>query len=610
MCGQSRKGTVIRLADSTFQSTTQAGVVIQTGGNMAQNFNRGLFNLTVNTGKGNPGAIGVFWYANNEALMSDIDIISEDGLGVAGLRIGTNEEGPAMVRRVYIKGFGYGVWSSADLNSVTLSQISLAGQRVCGVLHQAQSPIFIDSLTSSNGVPAVMNQSKGEVTLINAFLTGGNPDTAAIVNASGAMIFARNIVTQGYKKAISSTSHTIEPPAGPVIGEYSSHGAISQFTSPTHSLNLPIKRPPEPDWEQDLTKWADVSKYTTGRTDAAAFQAAIDDPAKTVVIFPRGRDYNLTGDVVVRGNIKMIISAGAEFAGNGAISIADAAGSPPVVKLMKLMGTTTDAVTVIQKSSRTVILESISLNVNGAAGVIHQGSGDLFATDMVNPLRVTNPLAHAWIWHYDAERGTYQLTVQAGTVWIFGWKDEGSGSSGSMTGGMTEILGFVNYGGDSTVPQFVINNAAVSVAMGVKAIYGAGYTTIVRETRNGVTKDLLSTANPLGYPTQYDLPLYCAYDATRAEKPIARDAARSDALRIDAAAPGRGMVTVRWSAPSRAPATLSLVNARGQTVWSLTDDVGMREAVIETSAIPCGSYRLMLRSGVRHTARSLAILHK
>lgn len=48
---------------------------------------------------------------------------------------------------------------------------------------------------------------------------------------------------------------------------------------------------------------------------------------------------------------------------------------------------------------------------------------------------------------------------------------------------------------------------------------------VVRETRNGVTKDLLSTANPVEYPTQYDLPLYCAYDATKAEMPIARDAA-------------------------------------------------------------------------------------
>jgi hypothetical protein len=107
MVGQSRKGTVIRLADSTYRSTTQAAYVIQTGGGVAQNFNRGLFNLTVDIGKGNPGAIGVFWYSNNEGLMSDVDIISEDGLGVAGLRIGTTEEGPAGVRNVYIKGFGY-----------------------------------------------------------------------------------------------------------------------------------------------------------------------------------------------------------------------------------------------------------------------------------------------------------------------------------------------------------------------------------------------------------------------------------------------------------------------------------------------------------------------
>jgi len=605
--GQSRKGAVIKLADSTFKSTTQAGIVVQTGGGVAQNFCRGLFNVTINTGKGNPGAIGVFWYSNNEGLMSDVDIISEDGLGVAGLRIGTVEEGPAMARRVYIKGFGYGVWSSADLNSVTLSQISVEGQRVCGVLHQAQSPIFIDSLTSRNSVVAVMNQSRAELALINGYLTGGNPDTSAIVNAGGAMIFARNIVTQGYKAAIASSSNTVAPATGTSIDEYSSHGVISQFASSPHSLNLPIKRPPEPAWEQDMTKWADVSKYLTGRTDAAAFQAAIDDPGKTVVVFPNGRDYNITGDVVVRGNISMIISTGAQFTGNGTISIADAAGSPPVVKLMKLNCASGSSAHIVDKSSRAVVLESIAMGGSGI-GVVHQGGGDLFCADMVNPMQVTNAQAHVWAWHYNAEGGTYQLDVQAGKVWIFGWKDEGSGSSASLTGGMTEILGFINYGGDATAPQFVISNASAFIAMGVKCIYGGGYATLVRETRNGVTKNLLASANPGGFPTQFDLPAYSAYDATAVQEHPVIAAPDAAALSMMTASSTPYGLSVRWKAPVMAPATLSLVNSLGCPVKVLRCQAGARSAAIETTDLAGGSYRLVMQSAGKKTVHALAII--
>jgi hypothetical protein len=615
LVGQSRKGAVIRLADSTFRSSTQANFVVQTGGDVAQNFCRGLSNVTINTGKGNPGAIGVFWYSNNEGLMSDVDIVSEDGLGVAGLRIGTVEEGPAMVRRVYIKGFGYGVWSSADLNSVTLSQIAVEGQRLCGVLHQSQSPIFIDSLTSINRVVAVANQSRAELTLINASLTGGNPDTVAIINKDNATIFARNIVTQGYKAAIASNSHTVAPPTGPNIEEYSSHGYISQFNSPLHSLNLPIKRPPEPEWEQDLTKWADITKYATGRTDAAAFQAAIDDPTKTVVVFPSGRDYTITGDVIVRGKIQWIMAAGAQLTGTGTISVADAAGAPSVVKFMKIMGpqgAVNISPSIVQKSNRTLILESVGVNGASGIGFVDQGSGDVFATDVINVISVTNPQAHVWAWHYNAEGGTNRpkLDVKAGTMWIFGWKDEGWCSSANLTGGVTEIIGYMQYGFDSTFAQFEVTNASFSVAMGLKCYYGRGYTTLVRETRGGVTKNYLASANTqAGFPTQYDLPVYCGYDAT-AIRPAKSAPKKSGDPKILSAVCAKGILHVRWIGGEETPDYLSLANSSGQIVWHRTCQAATEGVVAKLPSLPCGLYQLIARSETREVSQCAIILQK
>jgi hypothetical protein len=276
--------------------------------------------------------------------------------------------------------------------------------------------------------------------------------------------------------------------------------------------------------------------------------------------------------------------------------------------MMKLMCASGATVRIIDKSSRTVILESIAMGGSGM-GVVHQGSGDLFATDMVNPMQVTNPQAHVWAWHYNAEGGTYQLDVQAGRVWIFGWKDEGSGSSASLTGGMTEILGFVNYGGDAAAPQFVIYNASAFIATGLKCIYGGGYTTLVRETRNGATKNLLSTANPGGFPTQFDLPAYSAYDATAVQEFPRVNEHDAVALSMIAAAIPLGILA-RWKAPGAAPATLSLVNSLGCPVKALRCQSGAQSIMIGTGDISSGLYRLVLQSGGRQTVRALAIVHQ
>lgn len=278
------------------------------------------------------------------------------------------------------------------------------------------------------------------------------------------------------------------------------------------------------------------------------------------------------------------------------------------MKFLGPQGNAPGSPAIIQKSNRTAILETIGLTGSGM-GVIDQGTGDLFITDIINPIRVTNPQAHVWAWHYNAEGGTYQLEVQSGYCWIFGWKDEVSGSSANLTGGLTEILGYNQYGGDSTVPEFVVSNAAFSIAMGLKCVYGSGYTTLVRETRGGTTKDLLSSANPGGFPTKFDLPMYTGYDATHVQHaPIAVPSA-SGVLSIVAMEVGPAALSVRWSAPGPGAASLSLVNSLGRNVRTLTSGPGVRRAQIDARGLAAGSYRLIVESSGRQVCRSVAVLH-
>ncbi len=502
MVGQSREGTVIRLADGTWPKGEENKPVLHTGRGVAQNFNRGLSNLTVNTGSNNAGACGVYWYGNNQALMSDVDIVSEDGRGRVGLDLGHwqrggGEQGPCMVRRVRIRGFDVGVTSNA-LNAVTFLKLHLEGQRALGILND-NHPIYLDALTSRNRVPALRSEG-GFVVLTDATLTGGDAGRAAIEKHKWGAIFVRNTTVGGYGKAVV-TDHGVEHAAGKVE-EFLDREPVSLFGEARRSLNLPVKYPPEPPWETDPRKWATPDEYRrAGMSDAAALQAAIDDAKITTIVLPRGRNYVLDEPVRVRGTVGRIISTGGTLNGKGAIIIAD--GQAPVVKLEKLSMGSMDRPFphVEQASARTVVCESILLGTMRVAG-----PGDVFLTDVVHHLLVDHPTAHVWAWHFDAEGSRDDnLIVRDGTVRIFGWKDEGMGQPLHCHGGATEILGFLEYSaarakGEAALVT-ITGEARVSVACLSQTNFArppAHYRVLVRETRGGVERTLTADKNAMG----------------------------------------------------------------------------------------------------------------
>lgn len=485
--GQSRKGTIIRLKDGTWPTANgDRHWVFKTGDGVAQNFNRIMRNMTISVGKDNDGASGLFFYGNNQSSMSDIDVISEDGKGQIGLDLGAGEQGPCLVRNTFVKGFRIGVQSEA-LNAVTIHNLSLEGQAQVGVQNK-NHPMWIHGLTSINRVPA-LNIENGNIVLVNASLTGGDSSVPAIRFAQG-MLFARQVTARGYSKAIESTltkKDRVPLPTGLLIDEYNSDAGSSLFGKAQRSLNLPMKDPPEPAWEQDMTKWASVDWYRRdGRTDAEALQAAIDDKRNTTICIPT--DVRITGPetVLVRGAVTRIIGTGGSLIGDGALAVVD--GGPAVVKIERLSLPSNT----FHRSSRTVVLEAAS-----GKWIHHDGTGDLFVSDCPINMEMNNPKAHLWMWHFNSESTTAGLTVNGGTAWVFGWKTEGvEGCRVLATGGTLEMLGFLNYTGGtdkSPWPLFEIRDTDFSVAGLSQFTFGNWdrevYHRLVKETRNGVTKE-------------------------------------------------------------------------------------------------------------------------
>jgi len=543
--GQSRKGTIIRLRDNSGLS----GPVLKTGSGVAQCFNRGLHNLTVNTGTGNPSAAGVNWFGNNESIMSNVDIVSADNNGSIGLDLAGGEQGPCMVKKVYIKGFKTGVRCDA-LNAVTMSHISLANISTVGITN-VNNPLYVDSLTATNLGVTVVNNS-GIMVVANAYLTGTNSSVPAISN-SGTM-FCRTITTQGFQRAITSGG---TPPTGATIDEFSSGGSKSIIAgSATRTLGVPVRFAPDPDWDPDTNHWANMETVKGGLgvrlSDIVAMQKALDSSSITTILLPWSKQYTFNDTIRVRGATQRIIGTAGQMAGTGAIVVEDGPGASPVVKFERIgLG-----VPLIVRCSRTVVVEAME------GGYIYgDGTGNLFITDITGYAYIRGPQQKCYMWHYDAEPGEYDnLVISGGRTRIFGWKTEAWGTKVKMTGGALEMLGFLSYNyGAKTGPLISIINSAFSVAcMSQTNFDGNPYNQLVHEERNGQIADLSVSGNG----GSLNLPLFIGYDQNYVQaKPAApRSGALADIIRAFGNSGGLRI------ARANAGASIDIFDIRGRSV--------------------------------------------
>ena len=172
--GQSRDGTIIKLKDNApgFGDPTQARAMIWTGRKPAQRFRNGLRNFTLDTGKGNPGAIGAQFIANNQGGIHYVTIRSGDGSGPIGLDLAyTPEEGPFLATYLTVKGFDVGIANSCPVDSVTFENLTLESQNRLGIDIDSQV-INIRKLKSSNSVPVINNYGVAVTSVIEAELAG------------------------------------------------------------------------------------------------------------------------------------------------------------------------------------------------------------------------------------------------------------------------------------------------------------------------------------------------------------------------------------------------------------------------------------------------------
>jgi len=606
MTGQSRAGTVIKLAKGTWPLGTEAKAVIWTGSGDENNFNKDIQNLTVLVDSNNAGAIGIYYVSDNTGMISDVNVISADGKGMYGIEsawiagstvIGGN--GPFIIRRTYVRGFANGIRGLASQGGM-ISQIKIEGQSNYGIWVSGNDMI-IDSLVSNN--PCIAIQAEYPVFVTNAVLTyTGAPDTIMAIRNFNTGSFFRDIKAPGYGAAIRSVG-TVPAPTSTTVSEYSPVAVSTLFSTQTRTINIPARYPPVVAWESDFGKWAFPADYKTGgRTDVQALQAAIDDPTKTTVCLPQGTVLQIDGAVHVRGTIRRIHATGGmvhKVNSNGMFIIDD--GSEPAVVIEKMSidncdGTAAVSMPIYKRTNRTLVLESLNMSD------FHiESGGDAFITDITSGRNyVTNADARVYVWQWEGACCIDStLTVTAGVVRTVGGYDEGTGTMLYFLGGISEVLGYLEYAtscgyGAANILR-VVDNANVSACGVFQQNYcnpKAGYTRLVSETRNGITKVLGDAAGngDVVSASGSRISLFTAWDSAQVAQVlpsagvVLRAGSFADARRIGLTACRRPAgVEVSWHNASTGPIEITAFDVAGRTI-----------AVVRDRAMGNGIHRSML----------------
>jgi hypothetical protein len=530
--GQSRAGTIIRLKDACPGYTDPAvpKEMVWTGGAPAQRFRNAIRNCTWDTGKGNPGAVGVRFNASNVGCLRDVEIRSGDGAGVVGLDMAFADEiGPCFVKNVSVTGFDTGIATKFGVNGIVFEHITLCGQRQVG-WHNNGQPITVRGLVSENAVTAIrQDQWGGLFTLVDSKLTGvGAASALPAVHLLAGGMFARNVAVAGYASAIQKDAKAgAETVPGPLVREWVS--AKMPGSGPT-SLGLPVKETPDVPWD-DLKDWAVITQFGAkmdGRSDDSdALQQAIDS-GKTTVCLPRGTVV-IKKPIILRGKVRRLIGCEAflKFPTpmTGAANIFTVGESPEPVLVMERFGcwfwdNNAGANFIGNPTKRTLVLKELGdvddtsdQHPNGR-GTVYGGPGELFVEDVTGRFHLM-PGARAWMRQFNPETNQDHRNTQpeaqwhaineGGQLWILGIKTEGPGPVIiTRGGGRTELLGGLMYssGGARTQdqPAFIFEDSQGSVSVTEMNLSNNAYKTLVLLKKQGETALELKRGQAPGIP--------------------------------------------------------------------------------------------------------------
>jgi hypothetical protein len=308
--GQSRQGTVIRLKDQCpgFEKGKENAVLQFYLLKNGSSINQGNYaqNLTIQTGKGNPGAVGMKWNASDWGGIYNVAILSGDGSGRAGLMM-DRRNAHGYQRDIVVDGFDVGVeMAVGSVSNVVLEYATLSNQREAAVRVSKNETFCGRKLLIRNAPMALRAAGSAHVVLLDCEALS-DKSLGPAISVEGGHLLARDIRLSGYASAVAKDKQPVI--TGDFIEEYVSGAAVSAYADgPTKTLRLPVKETPVILPESDLSKWASVDEFGAkgdGLTDdTEAVQRAMNS-GKPVVWFPKAC-YVINGTVAIPATVREV----------------------------------------------------------------------------------------------------------------------------------------------------------------------------------------------------------------------------------------------------------------------------------------------------------------
>lgn len=472
LLGQSRTGTVIRLRDAApgfADPKAPRGVVMTTaklldgtptsGGKDYNGKGEGndaydniIEDLTVEVGRGNPGAIGIDYLANNIGAIRNVTVTAPPSSGAIGISMRRKWPGPALLERVGVQGFEVGIAVANTEYGVTLEHIRLTGQGRAGLTNDANAVSAADLEVEGAPEPVVNSSPKGLIVLAGGRIRAG---LGAIRNAG----------------AVTLLGLRTDAGSAPLWGVLSG-AAFSARPANVFDAHLPDP-PPSPDGS--AAQWVNVLRFlspgppaTDPRDVTDALRRALASGAATVYL-PYGR-YVIHDRIEVPPTLRRIVGFNASLSVSPARNPAFARergefdivhpGPPLAIEGVVFDQTDIgDQVGVTLAAARTLVLRDV---VTAGATLLDRArqGGTVFIEDTCcGPLRLAGP-APVYARQLDMEFGTPRVLNAGAKLVILGIKTENPGIIvDSRAGAWTSVLGGLLYqvqDADPAVPAFAV----------------------------------------------------------------------------------------------------------------------------------------------------------
>ncbi len=533
LVGQSREGVTIRLKDNAegFGDIANKKPVVAFAKTTSE-FNNApagfkFRNFTVNTGSGNPGAVGVDYYGANTSRLDNVKIIGSGEIGLH-IRMGSAH---GYYSNITINGFRYGIKLEGNAEShPSIEYVSLSSQRESAIRLEKISVSFrkVYSTNSVNGISLQkVDVYAPHLVIVDSYFLGGSAAHSAIQINQG-FFFGRNVTVQGYGTTITKDGQAAQ--ASGSIEEYNSE-AITAYsssrvrTTAVKSMNLPVEDYPVVAWVSDFSQWANVDAYGAvgnGTTDdTQAIQDAMNS-GRPVVYFPK-MNYRM-GTVSIPASVKQVIGGDVSLLNSGIKFDVNATASQ--VLLLKDVQMENGG-SIRHSAQRDILLESTSSSSNVYNSDLTGPGSKVFANNVHGFARNAGTIEHVSVWarFINCEKaGDFQFNAGVGSsLWIFGLKSEKVYSVFSATdGGKLEVLGgLLNRWGSAPAdratvshPAIVNNNSHVSIIAASNGPSDRSWIPMVKDTLAGSPAKTWTMSHfpNRGWSNNIVIPLYASYD--------------------------------------------------------------------------------------------------